>query len=257
MQVTPLYLYKQITDVQIFDGFHKTRNKIVYAADLILHKDVMNVLHFQFKNADQKRTPIGNKEFIFVALDDGIDHNHVLFEVPLNILSATTGAAEAIIPEQLLYGIEPGRYEYAIKYIDADGAVKQAYVNDNYGARGELRIELASDPRLIDSAILHFDPVTNLTDVVGNNSSLHTTNTIHTVVIKFKEGTPFDGNVIVQATLDSITDQFTQANFIDIATIPIVGGTTPIVYNFHGAYTGIRFLQGVTNGEILEVQYRH
>ena len=135
MQSNSLYLYKNKTEVQISDNTTNRRNIVVYASNLVLHKGVDNALFFQFKNSDQRRVPIGNLDFCFVVFDERAASKQILFELPVKHIDATTGKASVTVPEQYLYTVETGKYEYAITAIELDGTKKPTYVDDNLGIR--------------------------------------------------------------------------------------------------------------------------
>ena len=251
-----VYLYKNKIDVQLSDNTTNRRNKVVYAANVILHKDVDNDLFFQFKNSDQRRINIGNTEFKFVMFDERDAEHQIYIELPLTIEDSTIGKATVVIPEQYLVDIETGYYEYAIVANDLSGNKKATYVDDNHAMRGVVEVRLGAAPRFRRSQTLSFDSGTNLTDVVPDLSSLHQNNGLHTALIKFGGTTGYTGSLVIQGTLDNVIQQTTNVNFFDIATIDFLDQVDNTTLNFNGVYSGVRFLQGVTAGEITEIQYR-
>lgn len=262
MQSNLVYIYKNETDVQISDDFDGTRNKVVYAHDLVIHKNVDNVLFFQVKNADQRRIPIGNKVFTFTVFDDRREYPYIILELPCVITDAHTGKFKCTVPEQYFYDVEEGLYNYSIKVCDVSGVTQPAYVDDHYGVRGTLSVRAGSAPLFRETNVLTFNTLTSgidLTDVVGEITSIHQNNSLHTALIKFDDADPFTGDVIVQGTMDNITNQFpASVNFFDIATVNFVAQVDNIAINFNGVYSGIRFFQeNITLGAITEIQYRY
>jgi hypothetical protein len=253
LQSNSLYLYQNKTDVQLSDNTQNRRNIVVYAANLVLHKDVDNALFFQFKNSDQRRVPIGNMDFTFVVFDERTAEQQILFELPLTIIDATTGKASVTVPEQFLYHVETGKYEYAITSLELDGTKRPTYVDDNLGMRGVVDIKAGASPIFKASEILTFDSQTDMTDVVSGLTQVHNNNALHTVLMKF---TTFTGDMTIQATMDNIMQQTTNVTWFDVATFNYVAQDDNVTLNFNGVFSGVRFVQAVTTGTIDELQYR-
>jgi hypothetical protein len=238
MQSNSLYLYQNKTDVQLSDNTQNRRNIVVYAANLVLHKDVDNALFFQFKNSD---------------FDERTAEQQILFELPLTIIDATTGKASVTVPEQFLYHVETGKYEYAITSLELDGTKRPTYVDDNLGMRGVVDIKAGASPIFKASEILTFDSQTDMTDVVSGLTQVHNNNALHTVLMKF---TTFTGDMTIQATMDNIMQQTTNVTWFDVATFNYVAQDDNVTLNFNGVFSGVRFVQAVTTGTIDELQYR-
>ena len=261
MQSNSIYLYKNKTEIQISDNTMNRRNIVVYAADLILHKGVDNALFFQFKNSDQRRIPIGNLDFNFVVFDERSASRQILFELPMNIIDATTGKAGVTVPEQYLYTVETGKYSYAITAVDLDGTQKPTYTDDNLGMRGVVDIRLGAAPEFTSSTIL----VPNLlvdagpdhrTEAVSGLTQVHENQSLHTIIAKFAPG-GYTGDLTIQATMDNILQQTTNITWFNVATFSYTTQVDNITLNFTGVFSGVRFLQeNDTLGSITEIQYR-
>lgn len=225
----------------------------MYAADLILHRDVDNVLFFQFKNSDQRRVPIGNMDFNLVVFDERTAHQQILFELPLTITDATTGKATVTVPEQYLYHVEAGYYKYAISAVNLDGSKHATYVDDNLTMRGIVQIRAGAGPIFNDSESLTFDPMTDLTEAVSGLTQVHNNNALHTIIAKFDS---YTGDIVIQGTMDNITQQTTNISWFDIGTLSYVAQDENVTANFTGVFSAVRFSQSVTSGSITELQYR-
>lgn len=258
MQSNSIYLYQNKTQVQLSDNTTNRRNIVVYASNLVLHKDVDNALFFQFKNSDQRRIPIGNMDFCFVVYDERSAAKQILFELPMNIIDATTGAAGVTVPEQYLYTVETGKYSYAITALELDGTKRPTYVDDNLGMRGVVDIKLGAGPEFIASNILTFDSMTDMTQVVSNLTQVHENHSLHTIILKFEgDVSPgFSGSLIVQATMDNIIQQTVNVTFFDVATFNYTDQIENVTLNFTGVFNGVRFVRTITDGLITELQYR-
>jgi len=264
MQSNSIYLYQNKTEVQISDNTQNRRNIVVYAAKLILHKGVDNALFFQFKNSDQRRVPIGNMDFCFVVFDERSASKQILFELPVNIIDATTGKAGVTVPEQFLYTVETGLYNYAVTAVELDGTQKPTYVDDNFGMRGVVDIRLGAAPEFTSSNILIPNFLIDAgpdfrTEVVSGLTQMQENHSLHTLIVKFADGvTPgYTGDLVIQATMDNIVQQTTNITFFDVATIAFVDQEENVTLNFTGIFNGVRFVQtSATNGTISEIQHR-
>lgn len=264
MQSNSIYLYQNKTDVQISDNTTNRRNIVVYASNLILHKGVDNALFFQFKNSDQRRVPIGNMQFSLVVFDERSATKQILFELPINIIDATTGKAGVTVPEQYLYTVETGLYQYAVTSIALDGTKHPTFVDDNLGMRGVLDIRLGAAPEFTSSHIL----VPNLlidagpdfrTEAVSGLTQVHENQSLHTIIAKFAGGgTPgYTGDLTIQATMDNILQQTTNITWFDVAVFSYIDQEANVTLNFTGVFAGVRFAQTTaTDGTISEIQYR-
>lgn len=264
MQSNSIYLYQNKTDVQISDNTMNRRNIVVYASNLVLHKGVDNALFFQFKNSDQRRVPIGNLEFCFTVFDERSASKQILFELPITHIDATTGKAGVTVPEQFLYTVETGQYEYAITSLSLDGTKHPTFVDDNLGMRGTVDIRLGAAPEFTSSHIL----VPNLlvdagpdfrTEAVSGLTQVHENQSLHTIIVKFADGiTPgYTGDLTVQATMDNILQQTTNITWFDVTTFNYTDQEDNVTENFTGVFTGVRFVQtNATDGKISEIQYR-
>ena len=258
MQSNSVYLYQNKIDVQISDNTQNRRNIVVYAANLILYKDVDNALFFQFKNSDQKRVPIGNMDFNLVVFDERSEREQILFEVPLTITDATTGKATVTVPEQFLYNVEAGLYKYAVTAVNLDGTEHATYVDDNLGMRGVAEINAGSGPIFKASQTLTFDSMSKRTEAVTGQTQLHNNHNLHTAILKFADGVTagFTGSLTVEATLDNITQQTVNVDWFDVAVFNYTDQEENVTINFNGVFSAVRFLVTETDGTISELQYR-
>jgi len=230
----------------------------VYASNLVLHKGVDNALFFQFKNSDQRRVPIGNLDFCFTVFDERSATKQILFELPITHIDATTGKAGVTVPEQYLYTVETGPYEYAVTAVELDGAKKPTYVDDNLGMRGTVDVRLGAAPEFTSSNILVPDAVTGLTQAVSGLTQVHENQTLHTIIVKFADGTTagYTGDLTIQATMDNILQQVTNVTWFDVSTSSYTDQEDNVTLNFTGVFSGVRFLATETDGTISEIQYR-
>jgi len=225
---------------------------------------VDNALFFQFKNSDQRRIPIGNMDFCFVVYDERTTSKQILFELPMDIIDATTGAACVRVPEQYLYTVETGKYSYAITALELDGTKRPTYVDDNLGMRGVVDIKLGAGPEFTSSNILVPDLLIDAgpdsrTEVVSGLTQVHENHSLHTIIVKFADGDTagYTGNLLIQATMDNIIQQTVNITWFDVQTESYTDQEDNVTLNFTGIFNGVRFAQtSATDGTISEIQYR-
>lgn len=264
MQSNSIYLYQNKTEVQLSDNTTNRRNIVVYASNLVLHKGVDNALFFQFKNSDQRRVPIGNLDFCFTVFDERSATKQILFELPITHIDATTGKASVTVPEQYLYAVETGPYEYAVTAVELDGAKKPTYVDDNLGMRGTVDVRLGAAPEFTASQSLTMDFIVDAgpdyrTDAVSGLTQAHENQSLHTIIAKFADGLTagYTGDLLIQATMDNILQQTTNITWFDVATSSYTDQEDNVTINFTGIFNGVRFVQtNATDGTIAEIQYR-
>jgi len=203
-------------------------------------------------------------DFCLVVFDERSAVKQILFELPLHIIDATTGAANVTVPEQYLYTVETGKYEYAVTSIALDGQKHPTYTDDNLGMRGVIDVRLGAAPEFTSSHILTMDYLVDTgpdarTEVVSGLTQVHENQSLHTIIAKFADGLTagYTGDLIVQATMDNIMQQTTNVTWFDVATYNYVDQEDNVTLNFTGIFNGVRFVQAnATDGTIAEIQYR-
>ena len=146
------YLYDNKLVVQIpTDETIKTRDRNVYTRAITVYQGVDNVLKLQVQNQDQKPRDITNYTLVFQIIDDFVMANsNVVFQTTAIEANATSGTARVLIDQANvgLLGRDMYKYSISASYTDADfGDITiPAYVDDNWGATGQLLVRTSSFP---------------------------------------------------------------------------------------------------------------
>jgi hypothetical protein len=126
----------------------------VYAKNLILNRNVDNVLQFQFINQEQKPvdlTPIlaGGKQITFRLLSAGTNSS-ILIQKALTAKLTATGIMELYVSSDDLIPVDPQDAYYSLE-IPLDGLDQPVFVDAKGGARGVMRVVNSVLPAFIPS----------------------------------------------------------------------------------------------------------
>lgn len=124
------------------------RNYFVYTRTLQLYKGVTNILKVAVKNSDQKPLDITGNELVFNIVDDYVFANaNVVLSANVTITNASIGTGYVAIPALDLVQLEREQYNYNIKIRTCWGNVA-SYIDDNYGAAGQIFVSDSAYPVL-------------------------------------------------------------------------------------------------------------
>ncbi len=156
MQEIISYYYQQ-TAVAVFAAGDQSivqRNRIVYARELEINKGVENRLRIRVMNNEQKPVNLVGREIQFLVIDDYVRDNPrtVLTLTVVNSLTnpqtdATRGICPVTISRFDTTGLTRNQYRWALKIRNiGDQQWQAAYVDDNWGTSGQLRVNSGSFP---------------------------------------------------------------------------------------------------------------
>jgi len=134
------YLYDNKIEVQVLDDDPtiKTRNRKVYTRPIKVYKGVDNVITLNFKNNDQKPATITGLDFTFaIKSDDDTTANVWYTTATISNVAAAIGSIN--IDTANIANLTQEYYNYTITY-NSGGAKLPTYVDDNFGASGQLHI---------------------------------------------------------------------------------------------------------------------
>ena len=146
------YLYDNRLVVQLpTDPTIKTRDRNVYTRAITVYQGVDNILKLQVQNQDQKPRDITNYTLVFQIIDDFVLANsNVVFQTTPVIANAAAGTARVLIDQANVNLLERDMYKYSVSatYNDADfgNVTIPTYVDDNWGATGQLLVRTSSFP---------------------------------------------------------------------------------------------------------------
>jgi hypothetical protein len=153
MQTVTSYYYDNVVDVQFDIGSDclilvniPERNRVVYTRTLQMYKNVTNIIKIQIKNSNQKPIDITGHTITFNLVDDYVFANaNTVLSANVTISNASVGLGYVAIPGLDLVQLDREQYNYNVKINTCWGNVA-AYVDDNYGAAGEVFIGNSAYP---------------------------------------------------------------------------------------------------------------
>lgn len=148
MQQINTYIYDNTILVQIAtDPEIEQRNRVVYTRTITCYKGVDNVIKVKVQNQDQKPYNLANVQpLVFSVIDDYVTSNaNVIFQTNVIISNAVTGVGTVRIPTANVNLFERDQYIYSIYYINGN-INYAAYVDDNWGAQGQLAVVSTAYP---------------------------------------------------------------------------------------------------------------
>lgn len=147
MQQVTSYLYDNTILVQFdIDPEIKQRNRVVYTRPIQIYKGVDNLLKIKVLNSDQKPVNVAAYTMTFNIVDDFVFTNaNVVLSSNITVVNASAGLGSVTISNLDMVQLDKERYTYNIKM--NDGAANIAsYVDDNYGAAGQIIVSSAAYP---------------------------------------------------------------------------------------------------------------
>lgn len=147
MQQINSYIYDNVILVQYDnDPTIQQRNRVVYTPTLEIYKGIDNVLKVKVQNADQKPINITGYALTFNMVDDYVYANaNVVLSANVTIVNANAGLGTVTISSLDMVQLDREQYTYNIKIRSGSSNVA-AYVDDNYGAAGQIMVSSAAYP---------------------------------------------------------------------------------------------------------------
>jgi hypothetical protein len=122
------------------------RNRVVYTRPIQIYQGVTNILKVEIKNADQKPVNVTGHTLTFNIVDDYVYSNATtVLTATVEPLDFSVGTGYVAIPALDLVDLNREQYNYNIKIETCWGNVA-SYVDDNYGAAGQLYINSSAYP---------------------------------------------------------------------------------------------------------------
>jgi len=122
------------------------RNRVVYTRPIKIYKGITNIVKIAVQNADQKPIDITGHTLVFNIVDDYVFANaNVVYSTNVTISNASVGLGYVAIPGLDLVQLDKENYNYNVKINTCWGNVA-SYVDDNYGAAGQLQLNSSAYP---------------------------------------------------------------------------------------------------------------
>lgn len=130
------------------------RNRVVYTRTIQIYKGITNIIKFQVQNSDQKPIDISGHTLLFNIVDDYVFANaNVVLSANVTVSNAAQGTGYVVLPGLDLVQLDREQYNYNVKIQTCWGNVV-SYIDDNYGAAGQLMVSSAAypveDPEVLD-----------------------------------------------------------------------------------------------------------
>lgn len=135
------YLYTNKIQVQVLDDDPtiKTRNRKVYTRPIKVYKGVDNVITLNFKNNDQKPANISGLTFTF-AIKANVDVSANVWYTTATISNVSTAVGTVTLDTANIANLTQDYYNYTITYTGTGNLTLPTYVDDNFGAAGQLHV---------------------------------------------------------------------------------------------------------------------
>lgn len=152
MQTITNYYYDNTIEVQFDIGGNciipniPQKDRVVYTRPIQIYKGVSNVLKVEIKNADQKPLNVTGHTMTFNIVDDYVYSNATtVLTATIEPIDFSVGAGYVVIPAADMVQLDREQYNYNIKIQTCWGNVA-SYVDDNYGAAGQLYVNNSAYP---------------------------------------------------------------------------------------------------------------
>lgn len=155
MQQINTYIYDNTVLVQIAtDPEIEQRNRVVYTRPITVYQGVDNLIKVKVQNQDQKPYSLTNvTPLVFSIIDDYVTSNaNVIFQTNVTVSNTTTGTGTVLIPRDQVNAFERDQYIYSIYYTSGSYQYP-AYVDDNWGAQGQMVVVSTAYPEFTGNVI--------------------------------------------------------------------------------------------------------
>jgi hypothetical protein len=254
MQRINAFVYPNKVEIQAdIDVTLTTRNRIVYAKTVKVHKGIDNTIVFNIKNSDQKPINLtGHSVYLSIVSDNGI--NAELLEVQGTIQDAARGIFTVVIYQEELSLLDQEFYNYTVRLVNSSNVEIPVYSDDFYQVRGQLQIFDGYTPAFRNSANL---TLTDLEEDVVVTSSINGSypsgfNFVHSFQLYFDN---FTGTVTPQVTTEPIVS-VNNVNWIDLEALEYMNQNDTDYTTITGNYSAIRFRISVTSGSVTKILSR-
>jgi len=147
MQQIYSYLYDNTINVQYdIDPTVEQRNRVVYTRTINLYKNIDNIVKLKVLNSDQKPVNITGYTLTFNMVDDYVYANaNVVLQSNVTISNANLGLCTVTISSNDLVQLDREKYTFNV-LVDNGSANIAAYVDDNWGASGQIFLSNSAYP---------------------------------------------------------------------------------------------------------------
>ena len=251
MTAITTYLYKQNHTVVTVDSGVTRTMSMFYTPNIKIYRGINNELSFNFVKRDQKKTSLTDKTVTFIMIDK--ENSTTYLERTVTVTDAPNGRATLKILESDLYNLDGKYYTYAFKVVDGEGNTQIGYSDDNYGANGTLEIAEGVYPTFKASTEEAFGSgdtgsTITLDPYINRNVAQHTAQ------VYFSSA--FTGTLTIEGSLSPSQSALANNEFVTITTESFTAQENPVMVNWNGIYSAVRFKRSTTTGTLNKVLYR-
>ena len=254
MQRINAFVYPNCVEISAdIDPGLTTRNRIVYAKTVKIHKGIDNTIVFNVKNSDQKPINLtGYTVYLSIVSDDGI--NSELLELQGTIQDAVRGIFTVLIYKEELSLLDQEFYNYAIKLVNNSNVEIPVYSDDFYQVRGQIQVFNGYTPAFLSSANMTLTEIEEAVVVSSSVSGSYPSgfNFVHSFQFYFNN---FTGEITPQVTTDPIANN-NNINWINLEALEYTDQTDPDYTTITGNYSAIRFRITSTSGSVTKILSR-
>jgi|TARA_B110000211_G_scaffold228947_1_gene285959 hypothetical protein len=245
------YLYKQNHQVVTNDTGVSNTMSMFYAPNIKIYRGMDNPVRVNFVNRDQKKTSLTDKTVQFIMIDQ--ENSTTYLDRTVTIIDGPKGVGEVSLTESDLYSLDAKYYTYSFKITDGEGNSQIGYSDDNYGANGIIEIVEGVYPTFNASTLEDFTggdtgSINYLKPYINRNVAQHTAQ------VYFSSA--FTGSLIIEGSLSPQHSALSNNEFVTISTESYSGQSNPVMVNWNGIYSAVRFKRTTTTGTLSKVLYR-
>jgi hypothetical protein len=250
--VVTTYLYRQHVKAVVND-FNNTGKimSLFYAPNVKIYRGIAQDIHFQFKNRDNKSVSLTDSTATFILINK--DEGTTYLERTLTWVDAPNGRAKLVLTDSDLYNLDAKFYTYSVKIVDGEGSTQVGYVDDKYGANGTLELVEGVYPIFVASTEEAFGSG-NTGSTIYLRETQNRNNALHTAQVYFSSA--FTGTLKIEASLSPTTQSINNDDFVTINTQSYTSQSDPVMVNWNGIYSAVRFVRTTTTGTLSKVLYR-
>ena len=244
MQLVQRYLLNSTILLTADVAGNITEYKHLYQRRLNIYRGIDNKISFKVINADQKPVSILSTYVPKFKMFD--ENTRLVIEKEGTIIETSTpnnvGMFTVLITENDLLNLQSQFLNYTIELIDSTNNERVlTYSNSHFESKGSVYLDASEIPGPLKSysvsSLSQESSGSNifLSEAIVAEPAINGNEALHTAAFYLNGA---DGNITVQATLDSQVNNST--NWSDVATISVDTIDTLKYVNFNGVYSYIR-----------------
>lgn len=250
MQRINAYYYPNRVEVLAdVDPTITTRNKIVYARTLKIHRGIDNNVVFTVKNSDQKPVNLTNHRLFLSVINDNDNSKYI--EIEGSAVDATKGTFNFVLVKDEVNNLDQEWYNYALRAVaTATNQEFLLFADDYFTARGQLQVHDGHAPAFnVSDTLVLADAGVN--ERLSSAVPLGLSN-VFSFQIYFSN---FTGTITPQATLDPLAN-INSGSWFDLTPVNYTTQAQTVFQSFDDGYTAMRYKITTTSGSVVKILSR-